>query len=1508
MTTPDGFANMAGREAADRAKYEAIRKTVSQSQAENIAALARDNPTLSPGLLYSAGRAGIAPGSPAILAAGEADQKKKAESGGWSLGKLVTGAYRGAKALGGALTPDIVGESLNAAAPGIKGASRGVFGLASALPEAVQSQFREMTSDGDLSVSDFFDTSTAGSKNLKNTSMGQLVKQIMEDKGRDGGLKGLDTGSGFFLGGQVAEDQKNIARTQAPLINGRATTVGRYFANTVVEPGTMQYNLLSGLVDATIAVGADPTSFASAPTKALQARRLLSGDASKKFTSNADEILEKAGVIKGVRRTVNNDRALEWLTTSAEGQRVVSYLAAETNMANLLKNTKGRIDPKLMVQLLDVKPDETTKVIEILGPALGKSQKLGEKFGVSAMGLADQGIAGKGGRLGTWGTGVVQRKLNDKRIFGTMPGKYLVKNDPLEAVKTFDNALRNAKFTAEERAPYLRRLAETDDVSQMLEITTDFAKDLAIKAMQPSTTALGRVKPGVSEAEANKLVSLYKDKVKADRIFWQDQIGRNRAFGKDKDVVRLANGEIAPQPHLASQMLDSAVPLPDAREVRAAISPYRNLLNNPLVKTPLSVTEKITDNVFKPFALIRPAYMVRNALDEQFRPAGVGLNTMFNHPVQYINWLISDQAGVAKVLQRASRGRVGVGRGMQDVTGTAFDEEREVLRAAEREYEAALKTSDPERVAEAERQRNYAKAALGSRGPLQDGASAYVRSLEGGVGNWRNMTVVEKEGYKLIQRDEPQYAQVLAEALHKIHLDPVAVRVARGGPIPGDSAPAGLTGLDGIKDWYLRGAGQGFRKDLSKANERMKWLEEPAGVSAYVDDTEAFVKDFVGDSQAFREAAATGKINGIELTVGDDLAVNPKAIEEINRLKALGEGLPAVAGKVNLDPAMGFVSGYDRAVEWAFKQLGSRPSDFLARSPIFRQQYYRRMEQLVVHASPEAQAEIIEGAKAAKMQRAYISRLEQVRDKHKNGTLTLFEADEVAKADSLEFTKGLVYDLTTRSQFFDVTRILFPFGEAFANTAKTYSRIAVNNPVVPYRIGQTVLAGRDQRGGWDFNPDENDRGFFYTDEQTGEEVFAWPFAGPIAEQLGINGFKSPLAGLNLIGNSVLPGFGPVVQISASSMLPNDADFNGVRALISPYGDRDLEGGAIESFLPAWINKFRTAELIPFLDGSAEQQRAFAESKKDVMSYLVSTGEYNVATPEAMQELEKAASTRARAIWFLRGMAQAFAPSPPSPEFVAKDRDGKMQLQFTLAERLNELQQEDYETALPRFINEFGVEALMGAMSNTKAADGVSPLSPTKDAYEFLQNNRGAFERHTDVFGLFAPSGGKFDFTAYGVQLEQGQRVPLTPKEHSQRANDQVAKMLFNQAKKMAGEEISDEENARLKQYREELKAKYPGYEPSSGGNADILITKLEFAAKDATLGGTEVGKALNLYLQVREQAEQFSQAKYGTSFKTSDKAKAVRERLRAYATQLGTEYDGFSEMFERAFDREMKDD
>ena len=153
--------------------------------------------------------------------------------------------------------------------------------------------------------------------------------------------------------------------------------------------------------------------------------------------------------------------------------------------------------------------------------------------------------------------------------------------------------------------------------------------------------------------------------------------------------------------------------------------------------------------------------------------------------------------------------------------------------------------------------------------------------------------------------------------------------------------------------------------------------------------------------------------------------------------------------------------------------------------------------------------------------------------------------DDVSKAHALNETKELLYDLGQRTRFWEATRLIFPFGEAYQEILTTWFKILRDNPAPIRRFQLTVEKGRETNP---FEIEDTDRGFFYEDPTTGEEMFAFPGWGGLASKfMGIEG-DDPIqleasgfaASVNLIGQSFLPGFGPLVQVPAA-YLTKDVD-------------------------------------------------------------------------------------------------------------------------------------------------------------------------------------------------------------------------------------------------------------------------------------------------------------------------------------------------------------------------------
>lgn len=90
----------------------------------------------------------------------------------------------------------------------------------------------------------------------ESTALGALARDMFDGKG-------VDTGSGFFI-----SPESNVGKKQAKAmgaygrINGQSYTIGRGLLKTVgADPNSTQYKILSGIVDATLNVATDPSTW-----------------------------------------------------------------------------------------------------------------------------------------------------------------------------------------------------------------------------------------------------------------------------------------------------------------------------------------------------------------------------------------------------------------------------------------------------------------------------------------------------------------------------------------------------------------------------------------------------------------------------------------------------------------------------------------------------------------------------------------------------------------------------------------------------------------------------------------------------------------------------------------------------------------------------------------------------------------------------------------------------------------------------------------------------------------------------------------------------------------------------------------------------------------------------------------------------------------------------------------------------------------------------------------------
>jgi hypothetical protein len=235
-----------------------------------------------------------------------------------------------------------------------------------------------------------------------------------------------DAGSGFFFGGEAQKTQAQKAREFRGTINGNAWTIGRGAADMVFTPGSKEYSLLSGFLDAGVNIFADPTIVAGQAFKAAKTGQAVKGLPGTRKASQAlaNQLVER-GVIQtdaiptiskeageAAARIARGEAGLDaresiaftsskfytWFDKNARAGRMAERLAGHAKTATdniaarrltgadadnqigraaakILEDFGDRIDPEVAMRL--ARADSPEKVKAILGEAaavLGREQ------------------------------------------------------------------------------------------------------------------------------------------------------------------------------------------------------------------------------------------------------------------------------------------------------------------------------------------------------------------------------------------------------------------------------------------------------------------------------------------------------------------------------------------------------------------------------------------------------------------------------------------------------------------------------------------------------------------------------------------------------------------------------------------------------------------------------------------------------------------------------------------------------------------------------------------------------------------------------------------------------------------------------------------------------------------------------------------------------------------------------------------------------------------------------
>ena len=630
---------------------------------------------------------------------------------------------------------------------------------------------------------------------------------------------------------------------------------------------------------------------------------------------------------------------------------------------------------------------------------------------------------------------------------------------------------------------------------------------------------------------------------------------------------------------------------------------------------------------------------------------------------------------------------------------------------------------------------------------------------------------------------------------------------------------------------------------------------------------------------------------------------------------------------------------FDKGLTWFFTKSG-RFEHAAGYLPEFRYNKWDQAADLVKALSPEDAAVVAKNARkilgGKQLPNSWaamtLRRLESNAKKAKgSGAFKIADLDRVTDEYAGKQVQDMFYNALNRNQFANAMRLVAPFAQPWANTLKEWTRLGLQNPNRVYAAGVVYSAGTGRGSNWlTDDPTNPNDAFFYRHPKTGQMMVGVPLMGPAIAGLasGISAIKggpgiSPdmveggvsLQSMNLaVQNSLLPGAGPMLSISAS-MLEDTGWYQSwtpdvVKQFLQPYvnTDPDADPTVASTLMPAWLQGILGGAFgVPDFTGKAQRYL------QPTMGYLLQQnpdGRYGsvdasgnwVQNSDQQSALLRDAEQLASALLFGRSVLQNVSPGAPIPEILATADDGRLLSTTVLTqEYLDKLGETgDRGEALLSMADQYGTSVLFTLLPTRGKS-----ITPTDEAYQFLKSDPTAAEKYGSTLALFAPGGGysqRFD----RFQRKTGGNPSLSAEEMAREVNS-----LMRSAKEAELDRKLEREEITAEEYEAQIQALQESYKGIPTTNldekaADVLRADLKRNAEAPEMQEAfpEVANAVKLYEQYRQYALD------NNATETLEGAGNVEWRawLRKKGTEIVASNPKFRVAWVKAYAPELKED
>lgn len=320
--------------------------TLTPDKFDNFNAITSRYPNMSKDLVMSMVKQGLTVDTPGIGKIVSVDGITQLKNDAMNVEKIKSNVKKDRGLLGS------IGSAFsNAIYDPIKGATRVGFAMLRQPYDLVTTLTRDVSAGN---AGQFVkDLATLGGK---NTQFGSLISDVV------GGKPGVDTGSGFFIGpeSRVGKDQAKAMAAYGK-INGQSFTIGRFAAKSIgATPDSTAYKVMSGLLDATLNIALDPSTWvgAGAATKVISQGKKISKF--KEIVSPLSTAGQQALKDEKVASVTKDIQELEALgkKEAAKGYKRLSSEYQKTSLeVSTIEKQKSQLMSKTVAKMLNTEKD-----------------------------------------------------------------------------------------------------------------------------------------------------------------------------------------------------------------------------------------------------------------------------------------------------------------------------------------------------------------------------------------------------------------------------------------------------------------------------------------------------------------------------------------------------------------------------------------------------------------------------------------------------------------------------------------------------------------------------------------------------------------------------------------------------------------------------------------------------------------------------------------------------------------------------------------------------------------------------------------------------------------------------------------------------------------------------------------------------------------------------------------------------------------------------------------------